>query len=218
VIFDLVAVSLQQAQLRSFSKPGIVLILMAFLLSCVRTGSLMRTLILMALLFSWLGDILLMFTDRDPVFFLLGLGAFLLAHIFYIVFFNRVKERESIKPRWWLLIMVAFYYISLLTLLLPGLEDDMKIPVPVYGLVISFMLLLALHMPYGIHKTAGKLMAIGAMLFVISDSVLAIDRFYQSFEYASFIIMLCYSLAQFFLVLGSTKYIRDWKAPLNREQ
>ena len=218
VVFDLVAVSTQQEHLRYFSKPGIVLMLAALLLSCVRAGSLMRTFILLALLFSWIGDISLMFTGRDPVFFMMGLAAFLVAHVFYIVFFNRIKKREGIKPKWWLLIMVVFYYISLLTLLLPSLEEEMKIPVPIYGLVISFMLLLALHMPYGVHKTAGKLMAIGALLFVISDSILAIDRFYHSFEYAGFVIMLTYSIAQFFLVLGSTRYIRDWKAPLNDVQ
>ena len=63
---------------------------------------------------------------------------------------------------------------------------DMKLPVRIYGIVISFMFMLAMHMLFIKNKTAGKWMMIGALLFVISDSVLAINKFYQSFEAAGY--------------------------------
>ena len=52
-------------------------------------------------------------------------------------------------------------------------------------------------------------MMAGAFLFVVSDSVLAINKFYQSFEAAGIIIMLTYALAQLFIIKGATRYIRS---------
>ena len=51
-------------------------------------------------------------------------------------------------------------------------------------------------------------MMIGALLFLISDSVLAINKFYLSFEWSGIIIMLTYGLAQFFIALGAIDYVR----------
>lgn len=87
---------------------------------------------------------MLMFQEKDALFFILGLSAFLIAHLFYIVFFFIINRKEKLKLNWLLIIVVAAYYFALLTILFPTL-GDMKIPVTVYGLVISTMLLFALH-------------------------------------------------------------------------
>ena len=50
-------------------------------------------------------------------------------------------------------------------------------------------------------------MMTGALLFVISDSVLAVNKFHHSFEIADVVIMLTYGLAQLFIVEGAIKYI-----------
>ena len=83
----------------------------------------------------------------------------------------------------------------------------MKLPVRIYGIVISFMFMLALHMLFIKDKVAGKWMMLGALLFIISDSALAINKFYQPFEVASVIIMLTYGLAQLFIIEGARRYI-----------
>ncbi|HUR65091.1 MAG TPA: lysoplasmalogenase, partial [Chitinophagaceae bacterium] len=162
--------------------------------------------ILMALFFSWVGDVLLMFQEKKPDLFLFGLVSFLIAHIFYIIFFNRIRVREKIKPHLFFLLIVGIYYAALIIRLSPFL-DAMKWPVRVYGFVISIMLMLALHMLFSRNKKAAKWMVLGAVLFVISDSVLAINKFYQSFEVADIIIMLSYGLAQLFIVYGAVRYV-----------
>jgi uncharacterized membrane protein YhhN len=158
--------------------------------------------ILLALLFSWGGDVLLMFQGQNSLFFLLGLSSFLIAHIFYIVFFHQIKKREQIRSRFWTVLVVAVYYSVLIAVLNPWL-GEMRLPVRVYGLVISFMFLLALHMIYIGNKSAGRLLLGGALLFVISDSILAINKFYQPVPAAGLLIMLTYGLAQFLLVRGA---------------
>ena len=139
--------------------------------------------IIIALLFSWLGDVLLMLQGDNSIFFLLGLSAFLLAHVFYILFFHFVRVRENVKSRWYLLLIVVIYYALLISILSPWL-GEMKLPVRIYGIVISFMFMLAMHMLFIKNNRAGLLMMAGALLFVISDSVLAINKFYHPFEMA----------------------------------
>ena len=199
---------LNRGQLEYFIKPLLIPVLACYFISqtnIIAAG--LKKWILLALFFSWAGDVLLMFEPKDKTFFLLGLSSFLLAHIFYIVFFHHVRVREKVKGNPWLLIGVVVYYAALITLLSPFL-GDMKIPVLVYGIVISFMFMLAMHMLFIKNKSAGQWMMFGALLFVISDSVLAINKFYQPFEFAGILIMLTYGLAQLFIVEGAIKYLR----------
>jgi uncharacterized membrane protein YhhN len=159
-----------------------------------------------ALCFSWLGDVLLLFQENDQLYFMLGLASFLIAHIFYIVFFHYVRVREKVKGNPWLMVIVVIYYAALITILSPYLEG-MKWPVRVYGIVISFMFMLAMHMLFIKNKNEGRWMMVGALLFVISDSVLAINKFYKPFGEAGITVMLTYGLAQLFIVYGAIKYI-----------
>ena len=204
---DLVGIQLQQKGLQFVFKPLIIPVLFGYL--DAQTKSLTTGLgkwISAALFFSLLGDTLLMFDERDPIFFMLGLAAFLIAHIFYILFFYKVRVREPVKLKPGLGGVVLVYYTALIILLYPHLAD-MKIPVLVYGLVISIMFMLAMHMLFIKNIPAGKWMMVGALLFVISDSTLAINKFYKPFEAAGVLIILTYGLAQLFIVEGAGRYI-----------
>jgi len=205
---NLTAVYLNNESLRYFTKPFMVISLVIYFISqtsFVQSG--LKKWILLALAFSLGGDIFLLFETKEPVFFLLGLSAFLIAHVFYIVFFHLIRIRENIAGNILLLLVVVVYYTALMTLLSPFLEN-MKLPVRIYGVVISFMLLLALHTGFITNKKASLLMIIGAVLFIISDSLLALNKFYASFEPAGISVMLTYGLAQLFIVEGAIKYIR----------
>ncbi len=194
--------------LQLLTKPLLVILLIVYFLSQTKIwNDSLKKWVLAAQFFSWIGDVVLMFQGKNELFFLLGLSSFLIAHIFYIVFFNNVRIRESIKSSWLLLLIVVIYYAVLITFLSPYL-GKMKLPVRVYGIFISFMLMLALHMLFIKNKIAGRWMMIGALFFVLSDSILAINKFYQPFEMAGIIIMLTYGLAQLFITEGTIKYIR----------
>jgi uncharacterized membrane protein YhhN len=204
---DIVGVQLDNTLLQTIFKPMIIPALIGYFDSQAKdiTKGVPKW-VLLALVFSWAGDVLLMFVTNNENFFLAGLASFLLAHVFYIIFFHQVRIREAVKPNIVWLILVIVYYTGLIIWLSPYLYD-MKLPVRVYGLVISCMLMLALHMPGIKNKNAGWWMMAGAVLFVISDSVLAINRFYQPFDAAGVIIMLTYGLAQLFIVKGAANYI-----------
>ena len=205
--FHLFGILLANETIQFVSKPLIVIGLIGYFIVATKgTGKGLGTWIVLALFFSLTGDLLLIFQQQKSLFFLLGLSAFLLAHIFYIIFFHGVRIRESIAGRWWLLLIVVLYY-ALLMALLSDYLGNMKLPVRIYGVVISFMLMLGLHMYYLKIKNAGWLLLLGALLFVISDSVLAINKFYRPFEQADFFTMLTYGIAQLFITKGAAEYI-----------
>ena len=116
-----------------------------------------------------------------------------------------------VKSRWYLLLIVALYYAIVVAILSPYL-GDMKLPVRIYAVVISFMFLLAMHMLFIKNKTTGLWMMAGALLFVVSDSFLSFNKFYQPFEMAGLFVMSTYGLAQLFLTEGAIRYISsDYK-------
>lgn len=211
-LIDLIAVYSNNASLRFITKPLLMPLLAIYLL--LHTSSVTSSLkvwIFLALFFSWLGDIFLLFDTEGSNFFLLGLSAFLVAQVFYIVFFHNIRMREYIRGNALLLLLVILYYSILISVLTPYL-GSMKLPVRIYGVVLSFMLMLAMHPMLGKNKKAGLWMMIGAILFVASDSLLAFNKFFSAFNYAGLIIMLTYGLAQLFITEGAVRYINSEKA------
>jgi len=102
------------------------------------------------------------------------------------------------------LIFVAAYCSALLYLLMPSL-GELKLPVIIYAVVIGIMVLSSLHAYRSLPKEAGKYIVCGAICFIMSDTLLAIDRFYKPLQYAGVAIMLTYCMAQFLIAKGFIK-------------
>lgn len=164
--------------------------------------------ILVALFFSWLGDIALIKGHADTQFFIYGLVAFLIAHIFYIISFYKDMSRTSkvslivAQPHYALpivVITIVFIYI-----LIPGL-GDMKYPVMGYATIISLMVLFAINRWEKVSKASFYLVLFGAFSFFISDSMIAINKFHTPFELQRFAIMSTYIFGQWLIVEGILK-------------
>lgn len=207
LLADLLAVYFQLSIAEHFFKPLIVVWLMAyFVLDMHVQRSPLKKWIVFALFFSWLGDVCLLLQEDYPIFFLLGLSAFLIAHLFYIYFFHLIRSGERIKSRVGLVFVVAAYYFGFIALLSPHL-GDLRLPVRIYAIVISFMFLLAMHMLFIKNREAGRMMMGGALLFVLSDSILALDKFYTVISGGGVLVMGTYGLAQLFITEGAIRYI-----------
>lgn len=211
LLIHLVAIYLENQTLMYLSKPVLMPVLIAYLLTDTKgSGWNLKTWVVLALFFSWLGDIFLMMEHDRPVFFLVGLSSFLLAQIFYIIFFHNIRMREYIRGNALLLLLVILYYSILISVLSPYL-GNLTLPVRIYGVVLSFMLMLAMHTMLGKNKHAGLLMMLGAIFFVVSDSLLAFNKFLAAFNYSGEIIMLTYGVAQLLIVQGAVRYINAMK-------
>ena len=207
LITDLFAINTGNETLRYITKPLLMsLLIVLFISQTTGFASSLKKWIVLALLFSWAGDILLMFESMNGNFFIFGLVAFLIAHIFYILFFENVIRKEGLRKNYWWFLPVIIYYIALIYILSPNL-GDMKLPVRIYGIVISYMLIQSLQAGRIRNLAAATLMIGGAVLFITSDSILAINKFYEPFAYAGIAIMLTYGIAQLLITLGAVKYI-----------
>ena len=166
-----------------------------------------QNILLAALTLSWFGDVVLLFTDLGEIYFILGLVFFLTAHIVYCILFNKQKRirKKQNKPLFIFgSVLIAFYLIGMVYFLMPHL-GKLEIPVSIYASVISIMLLFAFNGFLVWEKPGNKLVFLGAVFFVISDSILAVNKFYAPIPKSSFFIMLTYLLAQYLIVVGVLK-------------
>ncbi|MDF2817346.1 MAG: hypothetical protein K0S73_1286 [Stenotrophomonas rhizophila] len=157
-----------------------------------------RRAILLGMAFSCIGDIALMLPFDA---FVPGLIAFLLAHVCYIVAF-----REGFRAGRGMLFAAALLAVFAginLAGLWPLLPNDLRIPVVVYVVVLALMATLALARAWTKNAatpsapTSARWAAIGAVLFVISDSVLAWDRFGGGLPAATLCVLSTYYAAQY---------------------
>ena len=151
--------------------------------------------ILAGLVCSLIGDVFLMLPgDR----FLGGLVGFLVAHLFYIVAFI---GGGGFSLSVWILLPVMVCGFVVFRILLPYL-GRMKLPVLVYVVVIVVMVWQAWERWYRLRQMGALLACFGAVLFLISDSALAVNRFRGKFENAQTLILSTYFSAQWLIALS----------------
>lgn len=154
-----------------------------------------RPAVVTGLVASLAGDVFLMLPGD---YFVPGLASFLVAHLLYVRAFTRDGWRASSAPA----AGCGLYVMVLLWILLPGAGAH-RVPVAVYGLVIGVMAWQALERWRALREAAPRAAAIGAVLFVISDSALAIDRFLAPFALAPLAVMGTYVPAQWLIALSA---------------
>lgn len=189
------------------AKPLLMPLLAGWYLTGIRQRSikvgLLESLSLAALFFSWLGDVFLMFTDE--LFFLGGLSAFLIGHLCYIGAFNTgpfMDKPTFVRRNPWVFLVFILYAGCLLFALRNGIEGFLWIAVPVYALTIAGMAITAANRKGRVPNAAFVMTMIGALLFVLSDSIIALNKFGLAFDLAGPLIMLTYTVAQLLIIGG----------------
>jgi alkenylglycerophosphocholine/alkenylglycerophosphoethanolamine hydrolase len=149
---------------------------------------------IVGLAFSALGDF---FLGYDPVnWFVLGLGSFLVAHIFYIFSLKPLLPMAGVIKRLPIIVLYCLYGVCMFSLIHAGL-GDLFMPVFVYMAILLLMGITTL-----LSQKSNKWLLIGGISFILSDSFIGLDKFYQEIPLASFFIMSTYYFAQFSLVKG----------------
>ena len=190
---DWVAVARRNKALEYLCKPAATAALVGVAATLDPSSGPRRTAVVVALVLSLAGDVFLML-PRDL--FVAGLGAFLLAHIAYVVGF-----RLDAGPAGELLVPAAAVLVVLAAIGRPVLagvrrtDPAMAPPVAAYMLVIAAMVTTAL-------ASGEPLAGAGAVVFMASDSLIAWNRFVRPLPWAPVAIMVTYHLAQAGLVLS----------------
>lgn len=167
----------------------LAIILLAFLNSATPL-TFYQQMIIVGLIFSTVGDVLLIDSRR----FVQGLLSFLAAHICFIIAFYSTPNLPG-------LVFYLGYIVFFLAILWKHL-DKLKLPVIVYSLALAAMSWFALSkmVEHYDHKTFHAFL--GSVFFVASDSLLAFEKFKSPFRFAEILILSTYFLAQWLIALS----------------
>lgn len=177
--------------LRLAAKP-IPVVLLALWVARRAEPSRFRSFVVLGLAWCAVGDVVLE-TGR----FVGGLAAFLLGHLAYLAAF--LGETRAIRP----LRALPFAVWGGVTLIVlhRGL-GPMAVPVTLYTATICAMMWRALAL-VGPERPWAKSIAVGAVLFAISDTMIAVDRFHTKLGLARILILLLYWAGQVFIARGA---------------
>jgi len=192
-ILDLIGIYLEHTTIIFMAKPFLMITLFWYYIVNTKT---VNKLFVVGLFFSFLGDVLLLGTGE--LYFILGLLFFLIAHVFYIIMV--VKLLKSTKLSQVLLASIPYLLIftSLLIILYSGL-GDMKIPVIVYAITITVLGISTLILFLQNKTKTHLILVFGVLIFIISDSVLALNMFYKKQPIYPLLIISTYVIAQYLI-------------------
>ena len=191
-------------KLEFVAKPAVMVCLFIWLYS---TAGLQGALLWfgIGILFSLAGDIALLFIDR---FFMIGLVAFLLGHLAYLIGFNTPLPQTTTIWSIGLAIVIGLGSVRMLQRIVGSLrakgQEQLIAPVIIYGTVITLMLLAAMLTLFRLDwdATASLLVSFGAALFYFSDITLAWHRFVTPIKNGRMLNIGMYHLAQIMIVVG----------------
>lgn len=184
-------------------KPLTMLIAIGFVYlraSQVRALERFDWLLIAALAASMAGDIFLMLPGG---YFIPGLASFLVAHLFYIALF---RQGIAWFPSARALLLALSAGAAMYAWVWGGLTDPvLKVAVAAYVGVISLMVAQAIGRATVLSDTASKAVALGACVFMLSDSLIAINRFVQALPLVSLWVLTTYYAAQFLMVHNASR-------------
>lgn len=194
---------------RFITKPLLMPLLLAFFVSSLLNFSVYEVWFVIALVFGFLGDVFLMIPDPEKkrLGLKLGLSAFLLGHISYIVAFI-INARGFILWQWWGMFL-ALPFIGAVSIAHPYITKNtgkMTKAVTAYIFIICLMCISStfLFLPEGWpnYQLGAIILYLGAWLFVVSDLFNGIGRFVKKFRYERILTMFSYISSQLLIVLG----------------
>ncbi len=210
-IIEIATEYFQTDMLRYIVKPTLMIVLAFYFYKETKPDiSSFAKKILAALVFSWGGDVFLMFPD----FFLPGLISFIIAHVFYILaFFENINSAKEKRPIGNTLLFALPFLIAtgaLFRILFTSL-GEMMVPVAIYTFVITVMGISAALRFGTVSKESFRLVLSGAVIFMLSDSTIALNKFlfHGELPYARIVIMVTYLLAQYLIVQGCLNFINS---------
>ena len=159
-----------------------------------------RTPIVFGLVFALLGDVFLMIPAD---WFLAGLASFAVTHVCYLLAFSSDTRLAPSRPPFVLLGVVA---AALLAVLWPGLGPALKPPVVLYAALLAAMAAQATARAGALGRPSAWVAAAGALLFLLSDATLAVDRFRFPFDASRAVVLSTYWAGQWLIALSVDLY------------
>lgn len=156
------------------------------------------------IVFALAGDVFLMFNYLNASFFMYGLIAFLCCHLCYTsAFYLDFRSAPELDKKGARIVIVScfIYSLSFYFYLRPYL-GIMKVPVLAYTIIISLMVMMSAFRNERVNTGSFRLIFIGALCFLLSDSILAYNNFVAESPLTGVCIMATYMIAQYLITIG----------------
>jgi len=214
-LIELTARFFNWPEVNLFTKPLLMpLLLIYFTKSLSSSPNTSFLLACWALVFSCIGDVVLLFQDRDSIFFLIGLSAFAIAQLLYVVSFLKARHSNEVPTSNIHKISYSTPFVLLGAALLWKVYPPagaLGIPVLIYALLLLTMVISAMLRKGQTNQASFNQLFFGAALFMLSDSLIAWNKFLTPQEYSGLFIMATYVLAQWNIANGLLKhYNKTW--------
>ena len=198
--FHLYASLRKETKKRNISKPFIILSLLGFYVLAARQVS---AAIVIALILSWIGDVLLI--PKGIKWFTGGGISFMIGHFFFILGYLKDIDLAAIPV--FVVILLAIFFTAAVTFIFsklkPYLPKPLFYPMLLYLLINGAMNCFAIFRGISLSSLPGIVTAIGAALFFVSDSSLFFVRFHKNSALKThFLVMLTYSIGEFLIIMG----------------
>ena len=196
----LVASIRKDTRVRNISKPFLLLSLLGFYVLAARSVS---AAIVLALIFSWIGDVLLI--PNGVKWFTAGGISFMISHAFFVL--GYIKDIDFSRIPGLFIAVLAIFFAAVVAFIFsklkPYLPKALFYPMFLYLLINGTMNCFAIFRCVSIPTAATVITAIGAALFFISDTSLFFVRFKKDSRLKThFLVMLTYSIGEFLIVCG----------------
>ncbi len=157
------------------------------------------------LAFSFAGDLLLILPKEQ---FIAGLVAFLITHVAYTIGFTPSPPPINLAS-FLLTVLITLVAVRVYRRVVSGIErsgqSQLKLPIFAYSIVISIMTLSALLTLVRSEWLAGPALMVsaGALSFLVSDTLLAWNRFILPLKLGDLVVIITYQMGQFLIISGA---------------
>jgi uncharacterized membrane protein YhhN len=192
-IAHILGLALNLTLLSVYTKPFLLVSLLSYYISVSKKNS---PWYIGAVVFSLIGDVMLIFEGENN--FIVGLASFLIAHILYIFLVFTGLEKSSLRIKIQSILPFSIVCFGLLYFLKDNL-GSLMIPVTIYAIVISLFGTISLINYFSSTSKGAITLLLGSLFFIASDSILAINKFYESKAIYALFIMVTYIIAQYLI-------------------
>ncbi|MBS1626956.1 MAG: lysoplasmalogenase [Bacteroidetes bacterium] len=213
LLFDCYCIYDNNHEYRVFTKILLVPIIAFFIFLNARRNAYptTKTLLFLALMAAWVGDILLL--NNGNVFFLLGMGCFFIFHILIGIIFYRFKKINLAKCQEAFLALVVFIAaaVVLFKFIKYSIPPEMKVPIIIYMVGLAFMLMMVANQMSNSFRKINTLAFFlpAAALFIISDGILVVAKYrFDDIKFLNVTVMLSYGYALALLGGGFAKMLK----------
>lgn len=198
------------------SKPLLLFLLLIFFIQNTRKSKYKTAVnwIIAALISSNIGDILLLLAGRasaNEQLFLAGLGAFLMTHIAYTFSFHKITASNKFKLPLVIVLVMLFFWIGFNYVFSNTLAGFLQAAVGLYSFVILVMVYFSWRLNKAFNNTLSNWILWGALLFLLSDTFVGLNKFGQdliTIPAVGVLIMSTYLAGQALIVLGIIRIVK----------